>query len=124
MTEHIDDDNISRKQDRTAGNWFAIRNGRCRFVEGMPYRPVLAVELARGEWPGRGEARKKMVLLFKNSLGNPDLTPENAEAPIEREVAANIKSRGRNQARARRFQVKAEVFGNALKVPTGSEAPP
>ena len=41
-----------------------------------------------------------------------DLTLENAKAPAEREVAAITKSR----ERARRFQVKAEVCGNALKV--------
>jgi len=48
--------------------------------------------------------------------GGSDLAPKNAKAPVEREVAAITESRERNQARARRFQVKAEVCGDALKV--------
>jgi len=48
--------------------------------------------------------------------GDGGLTPKNAEAPAEREAAAITKSRERNQARARRFQVKAEVSGDALQV--------
>ena len=48
--------------------------------------------------------------------GGSDLAPKNAKAPAEREVAAITKSRERNRTRARRFQVKAEVCGNALKV--------
>ena len=54
-----------------------------------------------------------MVLLSENSPGNPDLTSENAKAPVDREVAAIPRSRERNRVRARRFQVKAEVCGNA-----------
>jgi hypothetical protein len=48
--------------------------------------------------------------------GNGGLTLKNAEAPAEREAAAITKSPERNQARARRFQVKAEVCGVALRV--------